>query len=105
MAKAASIPPAKAAKSPEKNKNMYERLAKSVSLTSLMVLEKVMFFLSGGSIRLGICRWVPTLVTMMPIKISMAATRPYSDQASGLNRPSENFSVTFEGPNQNQTRL
>ena len=70
-----------------------------------MAFEKVIFFLSGGSIKCGICFCVPRLVTMIPIKMSIAATRPYSDQASGLNLPSEKFSVTFEGPNQNQTRL
>ena len=45
------------------------------------------------------------LVTMIPKKISTAATNPYSDHAAGLYLPSAYSAVTFLGPNQNQTKL
>ena len=83
------------------------RLQKKKGLTydELVKNVKDVFFLSGGSIKSGICLWVPAAVTIIPINISIAATNPYSDHASGLYLPSEKVSVTLEGPNQNHTKL
>ena len=65
---------------PEPKRNKYDLLESKVSNNSLKTFVSVIF-LSGGSIKFGICLWVPTLVTIIPMKIKIAATNPYSDQA------------------------
>ena len=58
------------------NKNIYDLLESKVSLSSFKTSPKGAALDSGGANNLGICLCVPRLVTRIPIKIRMAATRP-----------------------------